>query len=112
MKQIGLFFVGLGIVATLSEFFSFNLKGVWWETLFMLAGVVVSLWIPKNEEILKLGLHWRIAIIPAILSTFIIVWLFFHAILPEHKYSAAITCFTFGLLAFLFCYLDNKQTST
>ena len=80
--------------------------------MFMLVGAFASLWIPKNEEILKLGLHWRIAIIFAILITFLFIWLFFHAILPEHNYSAAITCFTFGILAFLFHYLDNKKAST
>lgn len=112
MKQLGFFLFGTGVVLFLLEFFSINSQGVWWEILFLLAGTFASLWIPKNEDILKLGIHWRVAIIFAILSTFIIVWLFFHAILPEHNYSAAITCFTFGILAFIFRYLDNKKAST
>jgi hypothetical protein len=112
MKKLGFFLVGLGVVVSLLQFFSINSQGVWWEILFLLAGTFASLLIPKNEDILKLGIHWRIAIIFAIISTFVIVWLLFEAILPEQSYSAAITCFTFGLLAFIFHYLDNRKVST
>jgi hypothetical protein len=112
MKKLGFFLIGLGVVLFLLQFFSINSQGVWWEILFLLVGTFASLWLPENKNIIKLGIHWRIAIIFAIISTFIIVWLLFEAILPEQSYSAAITSFTFGSLAFIFHYLDNRKIST
>ena len=110
MKQVGYFFIGMGVVLTIAQLFSLNLKGVWWESLFMLAGAFASLWLPANKKLLNLGLHWRIAIIIATMSTFVVVWLFFYAILPKQNYAMQVTLFTFGMLAFLFNYLAKRKS--
>ena len=112
MKQFGFILVGMGIVAFLAQFISLNLKGTWWEIFFMLIGVFASLWIPVAKGILNLKIHWRIAIIIAIFCTFFTVWIFFYSILPEKNYSISTVCFTFGLLAFLFHYLDNQKNNS
>ena len=112
MKQFGFILMGMGMVASLAQFFSLNLNGVGWEILFMLGGVFASLWIPESKAILNLKLHWRIAIIIAILCTFFTAWTFFFAVLPAQNYALAVTFFTFGCLAFLFHHLDNRAKSS
>ena len=109
MKQLGFFLLGLGVALFFLEFLSINTQGVWWDILFILAGVFASLWIPKNEELFKLRLLWRIAIILVILCTFVFVWFLFNGILPEHNYSASITSFFFSLQAFIFPILYNRK---
>ncbi len=69
MKQIGFFLFGIGAVLFLLEFFSISSQGVWWEISipYLLAHSHLFGY-QKMKIYVKLGLHWRIAIIFAIVS--------------------------------------------
>jgi len=110
MKRLGIYLIGLGVVALLTRYHA--IEGVWWEILFLLVGVFASLWVPAPKEVLKLGLHWRIAIIFGLFCTFSVVWMIFNAMLSEKSYAVSAAFFTFGCLSFLFHFLDQRKTST
>ena len=107
MKQLGftlITFAVLGVVSIILK-----LQGWIWELIFLLLGLGASLFIPQARQILALKLHWRIAILLAVVCTFVIAWMFTRLILGNYQaYSFPVTLFAFGLLAILFATLDKR----
>ncbi|MCB9110656.1 MAG: hypothetical protein H6634_05360 [Anaerolineales bacterium] len=111
MKQVGYFFIGMGVVLDHCPTLFLELKRcLVGKSVHAPPGHSPPFGCPKTKTPEFRGLHWRIAIIIATMSTFVIVWLFFYAILPKQNYAMQVTLFMFGMLAFLFNYLDKRKS--
>jgi hypothetical protein len=109
MKQVGITLFIMAVLGTI--FMIFQLEGVFWETLSLLLVMAASVFIPQFKQILLWKLHWRIALVVAVICTFSIFWQLMERLLGDYEaYSLPATLIVFSLLAFLFHYLDQRDS--
>ena len=108
MKQVGinlLVMAALGLIVM-----SFRLQGTFWEALFILVLMGSSAFIPQFKQVLVWKLHWRLALVVAVVCTFIILWQVMDRFMGNYQqYSLPTTLIVLSLLAFLFHYLDRRD---
>lgn len=106
MKQVGIMFFVMAVLGTLAVVF--QLRGLFWDTLITLIVMATSAFVPGFKRVLAWKFHWRLALVIGVVSTFTVTWQLMRRLLSGYPaYSLAATLFVFGLLAFLFHYLDT-----
>ena len=109
MRQLGIIFLLLALFTGIFSYFEIFTSGIWWEVLFVLFGVIASLWVSDFKKIMDWGLHWRIALLIASLSAFLLLSMLINALIPVESYTISITYLLFSLTAFVFQYLDRRK---
>jgi hypothetical protein len=109
MKQVGITLLVMAVLGMIGM--SFQLDDTIWETLFRLLVMGTAAFIPQFKQILAWKLHWRLALGVGVICTFILVWQLLDRFMGAYQaYSLPATMILFGMLAFLFHYLDTRDS--
>ena len=110
MKQLGTTLIAFAALSVIS--ITLKLQGLVWELVFLLLGLGASFFVPQPRWVLALKPHWRIALLIAVICTFVIVWISIRLVLGDYQtYSFPVTLFVFGLLTILFAALDKLASN-
>ena len=108
MKQVGislLVMAALGLIAM-----AFQLRGIFWESLFVLVLMWMAVFIPPFKQVLVWKLHWRLALFVAVVCTVAILWQLMDRFLGNYRqFAMPATLIVLSLLAFLFHFLDRRN---
>ena len=109
MKQIGTMLLVMAVLGTLAQLF--QLRGTFWDALITVLVMGASAFIPQFKYAHALKIHWRIALAVAVICTFVVLWQLMRRLMGDFQtYSTAATLIVLSLLAFLFHYLDARDS--
>lgn len=110
MKQVGIMLLVMAALGMIAQFF--QLQGTFWDALITLLVMGTSVFVPKFKQVLAWKIHWRLAFGVAVVCTFVLVWQLMRRLMGYYQaYSMAATLIVFSLLAFLFHYLDTRDSN-
>lgn len=109
MKRLGITLLMMAAFGLVGMFF--KLDDTWWETLFGLLVMASFATVPQFDQLLAWKLHWRIALMIAIICTFAIVWQLLDRFMRDYQeYSFTATLIVFSLSSFLLHFLDARNS--
>lgn len=109
MKQVGIMLLVMAALGMIAQ--SFQLRGTFWDALITLLVMATSTFVPKFRQIYALKLHWRIALVAAIISIFVLLWQLMRRLMGDYQaYSMAVTLIVLSVFAFLLHYLDTRDS--
>lgn len=110
MKQVGIMLLVMAVLGLVAQFF--QLQGTFWDALITVLVMGTSAFIPKFKQVLAWKIHWRLALGVAVVCTFVLLWQLMRRVMGDYQtYSLAATLIVLSLFAFLFHYLDTRDSN-